>query len=175
MPIFSLPSKYGMGSFGKESYEFVDFLKASGQKIWQILPLVQTGYGNSPYSSVASQSFNPYFISLDLLKEQGLLTATEVKFALSNSETVDYGELYAVRYPLLRKAFSRFDKTDKDFLSFVRKKTALDYALFMAIKYASGQKDFYEWDEPLTVRVHGIDYHFSCAFANATSNPFDCV
>ncbi|MBQ3046537.1 MAG: 4-alpha-glucanotransferase [Clostridia bacterium] len=152
MPIFSLPSKYGMGSFGRESYEFVDFLKASGQKIWQILPLVQTGYGNSPYSSVASESFNPYFISLDLLKEQGLLTATELKFALSNSETIDYGELYAVRYPLLRKAFSRFDKTDKAFLSFVRKKSALDYALFMAIKYASGQKDFYEWDEPFKTR-----------------------
>ena len=57
MPIFSLPNKYGIGSFGKESYEFVDFLSESGQKLWQILPLVQTGYGNSPYSSVSSQSF----------------------------------------------------------------------------------------------------------------------
>ena len=68
MPIFSLPSDYGMGSFGKESYDFIDFLSGSGQRVWQILPLVQTGFGNSPYSSVCSESFNPYFIGLDLLK-----------------------------------------------------------------------------------------------------------
>ena len=74
MPIFSLPSKYGMGSFGKEGYEFVDFLRMSGQKIWQVLPLVQTGFGNSPYSSVSSDSFNPYFISVEQLKNEGLLT-----------------------------------------------------------------------------------------------------
>ena len=152
MPIFSLPSKYGAGSFGKESYKFVDFLVSSGQKVWQLLPLVQTGYGNSPYSSVSAESFNPYYISLETLKEQGLLTSAELKFARLNGQTVDYGELYSVRYPLLRKAFLRFDKEDKEFKRFLRKKEFYDYALYMAIKYASGQKHFFHWAKELAYR-----------------------
>ncbi len=152
-PIFSLPSKYGMGSFGKESYKFIDFLSSSGQKVWQILPLVQTGYGNSPYSSISSESFNPYFISLGQLKKDGLLTSNEIKFAVvEDKKYIDYGELYSVRYPLLRKAFSRFDREDKDFKRYLRSKESFDYAMFMAIKYASGQKHFYEWDEELKRR-----------------------
>ncbi|MBR2498950.1 MAG: 4-alpha-glucanotransferase [Clostridia bacterium] len=152
MPIFSLPSKYGMGSFGKEAYKFVDFLHLAGQKIWQILPLVQTGYGNSPYSSVCSYSFNPYFISVESLKEQKLITKAEASFALSNKKYIDYGDLYAVRYPLLRKAFARFDKENVEFKSFLKKKEYYDYALYMAIKYASGQKHFYEWEDSLRRR-----------------------
>ncbi len=152
VPIFSLPSKYGIGSFGKESYKFVDYLESAGQKVWQILPLVQTGYGDSPYSSVSSTSFNPYYISVDGLIERGLITKAEAKFAQVDGSLIDYGNLYAVRYPLLRKAFSRFDKQDKGFQKFVKSKEALDYALFMAIKNASGQKHFYEWDEPLKKR-----------------------
>ena len=152
MPIFSLPNKYGIGSFGKESYDFVDFLSESGQKLWQILPLVQTGYGNSPYSSVSSQSFNPYYISIDVLKEKGLITESEARFALCEDGFIDYANLYAVRYPLLRKAFSRFDKNDAEFVKFLESKQAYDYALFMSIKYASGQKHFYEWDDSLRRR-----------------------
>ena len=152
MPIFSLPSKYGIGAFGTESYKFVDFLKESGQKIWQILPLVQTGYGNSPYSSVSSESFNPYFISPELLKKQGLITGEELKFSLADKRYIDYGELYAVRYPLLRKAFERFDKKDAEFKRYLKSKQSYDYALYMAIKYASGQKHFYEWDDGLKNR-----------------------
>lgn len=152
-PIFSLPSKYGIGSFGKESYDFIDFLSESGQKVWQILPLVQTGYGNSPYSSVSSESFNPYFISLETLKKDGLLTSAELKFALVlDKQYIDYGELYSVRYPLLRKAFERFDKENKEFKSYLRSKKSYDYALFMAIKYASGQKHFYEWSNEFKYR-----------------------
>jgi len=152
MPIFSLPSKYGAGSFGSESYKFVDYLVSAGQKVWQLLPLVQTGYGNSPYSSVSAESFNPYYISLETLKEQGLLTSAELKFAYLSGQTVDYGELYSVRYPLLRKAFLRFDKEDKEFNRFLRKKEFYDYALYMAIKYASGQKHFFHWTKELAYR-----------------------
>ncbi|MBQ3493411.1 MAG: 4-alpha-glucanotransferase [Clostridia bacterium] len=152
MPIFSLPNDYGIGSFGKESYKFVDFLADAGQKIWQILPLVQTGYGNSPYSSVSSESFNPYFISVDYLKELGLITNSEAKFAVMKTDGIDYGNLYAVRYPLLRKAFARFDKEDKSFKRCLKSKKFYDYALFMSIKYASGQKHFYEWEEGLRRR-----------------------
>ena len=164
MPIFSLPSKYGIGDFGKESYKFVDFLASSGQTIWQILPLVQTGYGNSPYSSVSGASFNPYFISPLSLKEQGLITKAELDFSLSDKKYIDYGELYSVRYPLLRKAFSRFDKTDKDFVSYLRKKESYDYALYMSIKYASGQKHFYEWDEPLKRRDKSVLNKFASSY-----------
>ncbi len=152
MPIFSLPSKYGMGSFGKEGYRFVDFLKNSKQSIWQILPLVQTGFGNSPYSSVCSSSLNPYFISVELLRDEGLLTDAELKFAESEKQYIDYAEIFSVRYPLLRKAFSRFNTSDARFFRFVSSGQALDYALFMSIKYASGQKPFYEWDEGLKRR-----------------------
>ena len=126
MPIFSLPSKYGMGSFGEESYKFVDFLSESGQTLWQILPLVQTGYGKSPYSSISSTSYNPYFISVEKLKDEGLLTQAEVKFALADGKTIDYGNLYAVRYPLLREAFKRFNKEDKGFCVFIKSKKAYD-------------------------------------------------
>ena len=90
LPIFSLPNKYGIGSFGKQAYKFIDFLKSAGQKVWQILPLVQTGFGNSPYSSVCSYSFNPYFIDLDLLVEQGLLTKEEIKSSIYDGEYINY-------------------------------------------------------------------------------------
>ena len=152
MPIFSLPSKFGIGSFGKESYKFIDFLYKSGQKVWQILPLVQTGYGNSPYSSICSTSFNPYFISVESLKDRGLISNADVKFAMCDSEYIDYGNLYSVRYFLLRKAFNNFNKEDKEFKNFVKSKEFYDYALFMAIKNATGQKHFYEWEDGLKRR-----------------------
>ncbi len=152
MPIFSLPSKYGIGDFGKESYKFVDTLSSCGQKLWQILPLVQTGYGNSPYSSVCSYSFNPYFISPEILLKKKLVTKEEVAFCEFNCEYVDYGNLYVTRFPLLEKAFSRFDKNDSQFKSFVKSKKAYDYALYMTLKYASGQKHFYEWADEYKYR-----------------------
>ncbi len=152
MPIFSLPSKYGIGSFGSESYEFIDFLKKSGQKVWQILPLVQTGYGNSPYSSVCSTSFSPYFISLETLKEEKLLTANEVKGARIDTKYVDYGKLYNVRYPLLKIAFNRFDKEDAEFAAFCKSGEYRDYAFFMAIKKETNYQHFYEWEDGLKYR-----------------------
>lgn len=152
MPVFSLPNDYGVGDFGKSSYNFIDFLSSAGQKFWQILPLVQTGFGNSPYSSVSSKSFSPYFISIEKLCEQGLLTKEELEFSKYDGEYVSYGFLYNVRFPLLKKAFLRFDKEDKSFTSFVKKGTARDYALFMSLKYANGQKHFYEWADKYKYR-----------------------
>lgn len=152
LPVFSLPSKYGAGSFGEESYSFVDFLSEAGQKIWQILPLVETGYGNSPYSSICSTSFNPYFISIKALKEQKLLTAAELKSAERDDFYIDYGALYNIRYPLLRKAFSRFDKSDKAFTRFVKKGEFRDYALFNALKTKTNYKHFFEWEDKIKYR-----------------------
>ena len=115
MPVFSLPSKYGIGDFGKEAYNFIDYLKTAGQFVWQILPLVQTSFGNSPYSSVSSESFNPYFISPDLLFEEGLLTEEELSELVYDSTLIDYENLYSQRHTMLRKAFSRFNKSNKSF------------------------------------------------------------
>ena len=78
-PISSLPSPYGIGTFGKAAYEFADFLKAAGQKYWQVLPLGPTSYGDSPYQSFSTNAGNPYFIDLDMLIEDGLLTKEDVK------------------------------------------------------------------------------------------------
>ena len=147
MPVFSLYSEYGIGDFGKGAYGFVDFMKKAGQSVWQILPLVQTGYGNSPYSSVCSYSYNPYFISPDILEEKGLVTEEEKEFCKYSDKYVDYGFLYSVRLPLLKKAYSRFDKTAADFTAFKKRGEFYDYALYMSLKYASGQKHFYEWED----------------------------
>ena len=147
MPVFSLPSEYGIGDFGKSAKDFIDYLIEAGQSVWQILPLVQTGYGNSPYSSVCSYSYNPYFISPEILLKKGLATREETDFCKTEGNIVDYGFLYSVRLPLLKKAFSRFDKNDAEFLKFKRSGRFYNYALYMSLKYASGQKHFYEWED----------------------------
>ena len=147
MPVFSLPSEYGIGDFGKGAKEFIDYLKKAGQSVWQILPLVMTGYGNSPYSSVCSYSYNPYFISPETLLEKGLATREETDFCKTEVGVVDYGFLYSVRFPLLKKAFLRFDRHDADFLKFKKSGRFYNYALYMSLKYASGQKHFYEWED----------------------------
>ena len=78
--VSSLPSKYGIGCFSKEAYRFVDWLKEAGQTYWQILPLGTTSYGDSPYQSFSAFAGNPYFISLDALVEEGVLTAAEQEY-----------------------------------------------------------------------------------------------
>ncbi len=152
MPIFSLPDKYGIGCFGKSAYQFVDFLSEAGQEIWQILPLVQTGFGDSPYSSVCSDSFNPYFIDLEELRRQKLLTKAEVDGAKLNGKYIDYGALYAIRYPLLKVAFSRFNQNSAPFRRFLKQGRFHDYALFMTIREKSGYKNFLDWDWGLKFR-----------------------
>lgn len=110
MPLFSLPGKYGIGSFSKEAREFVRFLKEAGQSYWQILPMGPTGYGDSPYQSFSTFAGNPYFIDLSTLVEEGLLLKEELSdISFSDSEErVDYGKLYKLRFPVLDKAVKRF-------------------------------------------------------------------
>ena len=152
LPIFSLHSDYGIGSFGSEAYNFIDFLHLSKQSAWQILPLMQTGFGNSPYQSVSDGSLNPYFISVEELFNQGLISATDLKSAIDKGEYIDYDKLSKSRIALLRKAFSNFDKTTKEFCDYIAKKESLSYALFMAIKNATNGKAFYEWEDGLKYR-----------------------
>ena len=109
MPIFSLPGKYGIGSFSKEARAFADFLKEAGQSYWQILPLGPTGYGDSPYQSFSTFAGNPYFIDLEQLQEEGyLLEGDCAELANASESQIDYGMLYEKRYPVLKKAMDRF-------------------------------------------------------------------
>ncbi len=136
--ISSLPNKYGIGSLGDEAYEFARRLKRAHVKYWQILPLVQTGFGDSPYQSVCCNSGNPYFIDLEALKDDGLLDDEELQSAYRPAGKVDYADLYDNRFTLLRLAYARFNVKDKDFVAFVDKGEFDDYALFMSLKSRYG-------------------------------------
>lgn len=135
MPISSLPSKYGIGSFGKSAFDFIDFLDETGHKCWQVLPLNPTSYGDSPYQSPASAAGNPYFIDLDILAKKHLLTKDELTCHRNDSKKIDYGWLFNTRYHALRLAHSRF-VADEDYNKFLEDNSSWieDYALFMALK-----------------------------------------
>lgn len=146
--ISSLPGKYGIGTLGKEAYAFADLIKLSGVTYWQILPLMQTGYGDSPYSSVFCNSGNPYFLDLETFAREGLLTEAELTAAQLPEGDIDYGRLYRERYETLRLAFSRFATDEKEFLAYLKGGSAEDYALFMTAKTVFGG-DFRSWDEEI--------------------------
>lgn len=107
LPVSSLASRYGIGCFSDEAYRFVDFLVSAKQSYWQMLPMGQTGFGDSPYQSCSVFAGNPYFIDLEVLIRKGYLTREEVDACDFGSDpyAVDYGKIYAVRYRLLRKAY----------------------------------------------------------------------
>lgn len=154
MPIFSLPSKYGIGTLGKEAYGFVDFLKKSGQTYWQILPLGVTSFGDSPYQSFSAYAGNPYFIDLDLLVEDGLLDEQSIKSLKwgDNISKIDYELMYTNRYSVLKKAYESFKKKiPADFAEFETENGYWleDYALFMAIKNANAGASFNKWSDGL--------------------------
>ncbi len=155
MPVFSLPGKYGIGCFSKEAYRFIDFLKKSGQTYWQILPLGPTSYGDSPYQSFSTFAGNPYFIDLEKLISDGLLSKEECdSTSLGDSaDDIDYGLLYQNRFALLRKASirSHFEDTE-EYRSFSDKNSFWldDYALFMAIKDFYKGKPLWDWDRDIS-------------------------
>ena len=157
MHISSLPSPYGIGTLGREAYAFADFLRAAGQKYWQLLPLGPTSYGDSPYQSFSTFAGNPYFIDLDLLAEDGLLSPSELEAEDWGGESryVDYGRIYAARFGLLRKAFQAGYPRDRAAVeAFCRENKWLDnYALYMALKARFGMKSWLDWpDEDLRLR-----------------------
>ena len=100
LPIASLPSNYGIGSFSISAYKFIDQLKSAGQKYWQILPIGPTGYGDSPYQSFSTFAGNPYFIDLDQLIEEGLLRDSECRDSDygDNPRYIDYEKIYFSRF-----------------------------------------------------------------------------
>ncbi len=157
MPIFSLPSPYGIGTMGQAARDFVDFLDAAGQSCWQILPIGQTGYGDSPYQSFSSYGGNPYFIDLDLLAEDGLLMPEEYRPLNwgKDSQRVDYALQYDTRYPVLRKACRRLiDRKEEAFAAFCAEHAYWleDYALYMTIKEKNAGLSWFQWPEEERMR-----------------------
>lgn len=157
LPISSLPSKYGIGTLGKEAYRFVDQLKAAGQKYWQVLPVGPTSFGDSPYQSFSAFAGNPYFIDLEMLIEQGMLTKDEVDSCDwgQNPSDIDYEKLYHNRFLILHKAYRVSDVSkDKRYQDFESKSRYWleDYSLFMALKFYFGGKEWLAWED--NIRMH---------------------
>jgi len=159
LPVTSLPSKYGIGSFSDAAYDFVDWLKASGQSYWQILPLCPTGFGDSPYQSFSTFAGNPYLISLEEFIKEGLLTKNECEEADFGTDEnyIDYEKMYLNRFPLLKKAYEKF-KRDEKFEEFVRKNHMWldDYAVFMALKYEFNQRVWNEWEDDFRLKKKAV-------------------
>lgn len=155
MHISSLPSEYGIGTFGKEAFNFVDFLKSAGQYYWQILPLCPTSYGDSPYQSFSTFAGNPYFIDLDLLSNDGLLKKSEYENIDWGKEPtkIDYSKLFDNRFNVLKIAFSRFTETD-EFKSFVKENSFWleNYALYMTLKFQNDGNPWYKWSNKYKIR-----------------------
>lgn len=152
LPVSALPSPYGIGTFGKAAYQFIDFLAASGQTWWQILPLGTTGYGNSPYQSFSAFAGNPYFIDLDFLIEAGLLEKAEVQItaACEDPRRIDYGNLYTWRMSVLKKAAERGLKLHETNYAKFKKENDFwlkDFSLYMALKQKFNMQSWQQWPD----------------------------
>ena len=168
LSVTSLPSKYGIGCFDKAAYDFVDWLEKAGQKYWQILPLGSTshyGASDSPYQAYSAFAGSPYFISLDALIEEGVLTREEcdaVDFG-SDPAKVDYKALYENRLPLLHKAYERSNISENPaFNAFCGENFWWldDYSLFMSLREFFGGAGWAQWPED--IRMHygpALDYY----------------
>lgn len=156
----SLPSPFGIGDFGGRAYEFVDFLAGTGQKQWQMLPLGQTGYGDSPYSSFSAFAGNIYLISPEKLVENGFLAAEDIQNPPEfPADRVDYGAAIGYKLGILRKAFENFKTTNDETIAAEFHKFCdehgfwlEDYTLFRALKLALDHRPWWEWDAPLKNR-----------------------
>jgi len=161
----SLPGKYGIGTLGKEAFAFVDFLKKSNQKLWQIFPLGPTGYGDSPYQSFSTFAGNPYLIDFDLLVEENLLSQSDlegISFG-ENPENIDYGAIYNQKYPLLRKAYENYKNTKENkereelkhlFEEFKAHNQSWlnDFAMYISLKNHFNGLPWNEWPEDIKSR-----------------------
>lgn len=157
LPVASLPSEYGIGTFSKDAYKFVKKLKKAGQSYWQILPLGPTGYGDSPYQSFSTFAGNPYFIDLEKFIEKGWLTKKDCDTCDFGDDPryVDYAKIYYARWDVLHKAYKKSGIcTDSKFRSFCEENADWldDYALYTEIKSENGGKSWSEWADEYRLR-----------------------
>lgn len=167
LPIYSLPSRYGIGTFGDEAYKFVDFLHDSGQTYWQILPLTPTTYGDSPYQSPSTFAGNPYFIDFDLLRREGLLNIVDYENIDwgSDPEKVDYRNIFDNRFKVLKKAFDNGFEKDQIGIDIFREENSFwieDYALYMSLKEYFDYISYKYWDNDIRLREESsLNYYKS--------------
>lgn len=148
MPIASLPSRDGVGTFGAQAYKFVDILAEMGMKIWQLLPLNPLGYGNSPYQPYSSYAGDELYIDLDMLANQGYIQGKRASYAAGTDGRIDYQAVRAYKEPYLREAYQVFYENnwqDPDFLKFRELEWVYPYAVFMALKKQNGLRCWNEW------------------------------
>ena len=173
MHISSLPSPYGIGTLGKAAYDFADFLHRAGQRYWQILPIGPTSYGDSPYQSFSTCAGNPYFIDLDLLEQDGLLTREEIDAVDWGTDAgrVDYGFQYSVRFDLLYNAYLRGRDRDADALrEFCDANPWVEeYALYMALKRSNSMQSWEHWPEEIRLRRPGAADTYATVLAEDTN------
>ncbi len=156
--ITSLPGPDGIGTLGKEAFQFVDFLENTGQKIWQILPLGPVGYGNSPYQCYSAFAGNPLLIDLDYVVREGLLSKEDLEEKpASPLYRINFEQVEEWKYPLLKKAFENFTKSNRlqnEYHHFLNEHYwwLNDYALFMAAKGHFKNVIWTEWDTELKFR-----------------------
>ncbi|HEX5689135.1 MAG TPA: 4-alpha-glucanotransferase [Roseiflexaceae bacterium] len=156
----SLPSRWGIGDLGVTAYEFVDFLEATGQQLWQVMPLGPTGYGDSPYQGFSAFAGNPLLISFDILQSEGLLGEQDLAEApFFNDQMVDYGAVIPFKLNLLRRSFERFKQTaapaQRDEFALFREQQRAwlaDYALFAALKGAHDGANWTDWEPAIARR-----------------------
>jgi len=156
----SLPGPHGIGDFGAAAFRFVDWLADAGQRLWQIMPLGPTGYGDSPYSSPSAFAGNPLLISLTWLQGDGLLDANDLDdIPPFSPERVDFGIVSEFKGRILHTSFDRFkgsagdrQRTDYDRFCAGEAWWLDDYALFIAIKRANEMRGWQVWDEPIRIR-----------------------
>ena len=154
--ITSLPSPYGIGTFGREAESFVDWLVSAGQEYWQVLPIGPTGFGDSPYQSFSTFAGNPLLIDPDGLVSMGLLTAADAEGSAAgqNASYVDYEAVTKNKTALLRKAYEKFDRGEKEYRDFLEREAFWleDYALFMAVKEENGSVSWQQWSKDIRMR-----------------------
>ena len=152
--ITSLPNKFGIGTFGKEAYEFINFLVQSGQSLWQILPLGPIGYGNSPYSCLSAFAGNPLLIDIEVLEKEGYLSNNNlhIDYNFSN-KYVEYEKVIELKYSLLEKAFRNFEENVsideyQEFETFCKNNSSWleDFSIFMSLKKNNNNKAWFEWE-----------------------------
>lgn len=163
LPVSALPSPYGIGTFGREAYSFVNFLSEAGQSYWQILPLGITSYGDSPYQSPSAFAGGYYYIDLDLLVEEGFLLTEDLEGidlkgdgdVLDPGSPIDYYQLYLTRLTILRRAFARSFERLRNLVQAFSEAEAWwlsDFAVFMAIKSEHEMRSWQEWPDPYRFR-----------------------
>ncbi|MBD7911839.1 MULTISPECIES: 4-alpha-glucanotransferase [Clostridium] len=159
MHIASLPGEFGIGTFGKEAYKFVDSIKKAGFRYWQILPLGHTGYGDSPYQCFTAFAGNPYFIDFDKLRDSGLLREEDYKSEnyYDNKERINYGLVYTSKYKVLKVAYENYKKmnTLQEKVEKFKEDNKLwldDYSTYMALKQKFNYSSWYNWDKDIKER-----------------------